>query len=159
MNPSLPGGNLLHHLDRALSALHSPFILATRLWVSWQFFKSGWLKLQDWESTRFLFQAEYRVPLLPPELAAVAGTAGELVFPVLVALGLYTRLGAAGLFLVNVLAVASYAHVLRSSGFEAALGQHYLWGFMLLVIAIYGPGRISLDAWRQPQSGASRAPS
>lgn len=156
MIPRLPGGTWLAQLDRALSILHSPFMLATRLWVSWQFLKSGWLKIQDWEATRFLFQEEYRVPLLPPDLAAVAGTASELVFPALVALGLFTRLGAAGLFLVNAMAVVSYAHVLLASGFEAALGQHYLWGFMLLAIAIYGPGRFSLDAWWQPRPGAVR---
>jgi putative oxidoreductase len=143
-------------LDGWLPALYAPFALATRLWVSWQFFKSGWLKVRDWDATLFLFQEEYRVPLLSPELAAVAGTAGELVFPALVALGLLARLGALGLGLVNVMAVVSYAHVLLGSGFEAALGQHYLWGYMLLVIAIGGPGRISLDAWRQSRPGAAR---
>lgn len=147
MNALLPSSITLQRLDQALAALHSPFALATRLWVSWQFFKSGLLKVQDWGATLFLFQEEYRVPLLPPGLAALAGTAGELVFPVLVALGLCTRLSALGLALVNVMAVVSYAHVLLSSGFEAALRQHYLWGFMLLVIVIYGPGRVSLDAW------------
>jgi len=47
---------------------------------------------------------------------------------------------------VNVIAVVSYAHVLLTEGFEAALGQHYLWGFMLLVLAVMGPGRWSADA-------------
>jgi len=119
--------------------------LGTRLWVSWQFFKSGLLKIEDWESTLFLFQDEYRVPVLPPELAAWAGTAGELVFPVLVALGIFGRLGALGLSAVNVLAVVSYAHVLLAEGFEAAIGQHVLWGFMLLYLAVYGSGSLSLD--------------
>lgn len=136
-----PGGLLARLLDR----LQSVFILATRLWVSWQFLKSGLLKVDDWESTLFLFQEEYRVPLLSPQLAALAGTAGELVFPVLLGLGLFTRFAALGLSAVNVLAVVSYAHVLLASGFEAALGQHILWGFMLLVVAIYGPGTVSAD--------------
>ena len=43
------------------------------------------------------------------------------------------------------MAVVSYAHVLLSEGFEAALAQHVLWGFMLIVIATYGPGKVSLD--------------
>jgi putative oxidoreductase len=98
----------------------------------------------------FLFRNEYRVPVLPPELAAVAGTAGELVFPVLLIAGVAGRLSAVGLFAVNVMAVVSYAHVLLTEGFEAAVSQHYLWGFALLVLAVFGPGRISVDhvaAW------------
>ncbi len=80
-------------------------------------------------------------------MAAVAGTAGELVFPALLIMGLLTRFAALGLLAVNVLAVVSYAHVLLGEGFEAALGQHYLWGTLLLVVLVFGPGRWSLDAW------------
>ena len=126
--------------------LESPLLLAVRVWVAWQFLKSGWLKISSWESTLYLFQDEYRVPLLPPLAAAVAGTAGELVFPLLLIAGLLTRYAAAGLFAVNVVAVVSYAHVLLSEGFEAAVGQHYLWGLMLLTVAVFGAGRWSLDA-------------
>jgi putative oxidoreductase len=78
---------------------------------------------------------------------------GELVFPVLLIVGFAGRLSAAGLFAVNAMAVISYAHVLLTEGFEAAVGQHYLWGFALLVLAVFGPGRVSLDgliATRQP---------
>jgi putative oxidoreductase len=140
-----------------LERLANPFALATRVYVAWQFFKSGLLKIASWESTLGLFRDEYRVPLLPPELAAVAGTAGELFFPVLVALGLFGRIGAVGLSAVNVLAVVSYAHVLFSEGFEAAIGQHYLWGFMLAMLAIYGPGGWSVDRWLAPRLGSPRA--
>ena len=119
-------------------------------------FKSGLLKIGRWESTLGLFQDEYHVPLLPPALAAVAGTAGELFFPVLLALGLFGRIGAVGLFAVNVLAVVSYAHVQYSEGFEAAIGQHYLWGFMLAMLAIYGPGGWSVDRWLAPRLGSPR---
>jgi putative oxidoreductase len=45
------------------------------------------------------------------------------------------------------MAVVSYAHVLLTPGFEAALGQHYLWGTLLAMLAVYGPGRLSLDHW------------
>ncbi len=136
-----PGGLLARLLDR----LQPLFALGTRLWVSWQFLKSGTLKVQDWESTLFLFQEEYRVPVLSPEVAAWAGTSGELLFPVLLTLGLFGRLGALGLSAVNVLAVVSYAHVLFAEGFEAAIGQHYLWGFMLLYLVVYGNGPLALD--------------
>jgi len=128
-----------------LSALQAPFALATRWYVSWQFWKSGYLKLSSWETTLGLFQDEYHVPLLPPHVAAVVGTFGELFFPTLLVLGLCGRLGALGLFAVNAMAVISYAHVLLAEGSEAALGQHILWGFMIAMIAIYGPGAWSLD--------------
>jgi len=132
-------------LGRALDHCRSLLLLGTRLWVSWQFLKSGWLKLGNWDVTLELFRSEYQVPLLPPGLAAVLGTCGELFFPVLLVLGLFTRLGALGLFAVNVLAVVSYWHVLGNDGYEAALAQHVLWGFMLAVVVIFGGGTISLD--------------
>ena len=130
----------------ALAPLQSLVLLGLRVYVSWQFLKSGWLKLQDWDSTRFLFQEEYRVPLLPPDVAAVAGTAGEIAFPLLLIVGLLGRYAALGLSAVNVMAVVAYSHVLLSEGFEAALGQHYLWGLMLLTLLVFGPGRLSVDA-------------
>ncbi|MBM5811915.1 MAG: DoxX family protein [Gammaproteobacteria bacterium] len=132
---------------RLLDPLQPLLLLGLRLWVGWQFLKSGWLKLADWDTTLLLFQQEYRVPLLSPAAAAVAGTAGELLFPVLLTLGLWGRLAAIGLSAVNALAVFAYAHVLLQDGFEAALGQHCLWGLMLLVVAVFGPGRWSIDGW------------
>jgi putative oxidoreductase len=132
-------------LAAALDWLRSWFLLGTRLWVSWQFLKSGWLKLTAWDSTVELFRFEYDVPLLPPVAAAVAGTFGELFFPLLLVVGLLTRVGAAGLFAVNALALYSYWHVLGGEGFEAARAQHYFWGYMLLVLVTCGGGFISLD--------------
>jgi putative oxidoreductase len=132
-------------LGTGLDRLRSCLLLGTRLWVSWQFLNAGWLKLTAWDSTVELFQYEYHVPLLPPAAAAVAGTAGELLFPLLLVLGLFTRVGAAGLFAVNALALYSYWHVLGGEGFEAARGQHYLWGYMLLVLLTCGGGFFSLD--------------
>lgn len=141
---------LLISANRLAERVARPFepllLLVTRVYVAWQFLKSGWLKLGDWETTLFLFQEEYHTPLLPPVVAAIAGTAGELVFPVLLIAGLLGRYAAAGLFVVNIAAVVSYSHVLLTEGFEAALGQHYLWGFMLLVLVVLGPGRWALDS-------------
>lgn len=142
-------------LARALDLLRPWVLLGTRWFVSWQFLKSGWLKLTEWDSTLFLFRDEYRVPVLPPGAAAVAGTFGELFFPLLLVAGLFTRVGALGLFAVNALAVVSYWHVLGSEGFEAALAQHVLWGYMLAVIAVVGGGGISLDTWLERRRSQS----
>ncbi len=130
---------------RALEHLRSPLLLLTRLWVSWQFLASGWLKLTTWDTTIVLFENEYRTPLLPPLAAAVAGTFGELFFPALLMLGLFGRFAALGLCAINLMAVVSYWHVLGSEGYEAALAQHVLWGFMILVLLIFGAGGLSVD--------------
>jgi putative oxidoreductase len=133
-------------LSRALDLFRSPFLLATRWYVAWQFWQSGWLKISSWDSTLELFRSEYHVPLLPSALAAYAGTFGELFFPALLALGLFSRVGALGTFAVNAMAVISYSAVLLAEGSEAALGQHVLWGFMLATLAIAGPGQFALDS-------------
>lgn len=136
----------LNDIAAAVAApLQTPFLLGLRVYVSWQFLKSGWLKLQDWESTLYLFEEEYRVPLLSPAAAALLGTAGEIVFPLLLMAGFAGRYAALGLSAVNVLAVVSYAHVLLSPGFEAAVGQHWLWSLMLLCLLLFGPGAVSID--------------
>jgi putative oxidoreductase len=158
MNKLLDIVNLHAGLGRGLDHLRPLLLAGTRLYVSWQFLKSGWLKLTSWDTTLELFRSEYQVPLLPPTLAAVAGTFGELFFPVLLVLGLFTRLGAIGLFAVNAMAVISYWHVLGGEGFEAALAQHVLWGYMLAVIALVGGGGISLDTLLEKRSAARCRP-
>ena len=70
-------------------------------------------------------------------------------------MGLFGRLSALGLFAVNAMAVISYRHVLLTEGFEAALGQHVLWGFMLAMLAIYGPGKWSADHLLRGRLGSS----
>ena len=143
---------LYRSLGRGFESIQSPLLLGTRLWVSWQFLIAGWLKLTTWDTTLELFRSEYQVPLLPPTVAAVAGTFGELFFPLLIVLGLFTRIGALGLFAVNVMALISYWHVIGGDGFEAARGQHHLWGLMLLVLVAFGASRISLDAWLEKRA-------
>ena len=145
-------------LGRLLDHFRSLVLLGTRFYVGWQFWKSGSLKLSSWSSTLDLFRTEYHVPVLPPEVAAVAGTFGELFFPVLLFLGLFGRVGALGAFFVNAMAVISYRQVLLADGSEAALGQHILWGFMLLVVIVVGPGRITVDAWLERRSAARCRP-
>jgi putative oxidoreductase len=130
---------------RLLNPLQSLFALGARLYVSWQFLKSGYLKVTSWDSTIYLFENEYHTPVLSPHAAAVAGSFGELFFPTLLVLGLFSRLSAIGLFAVNAMAVISYSQVLLAEGSEAALGQHILWGTLLVFLMIYGPGKFSLD--------------
>ena len=116
--------------------------LLLRLWVAYAFWVSGLTKIQTWDSTLYLFQEEFSVPLLPPELAAYLGTAVELAFPALLAFGLLGRFAAGVLFLFNIVAVISYPD-LNAAGLE----QHKVWGIMLLVCLLHGPGKLSLDHW------------
>jgi putative oxidoreductase len=158
MNKFLDLVNLHGALGGALDRLRSLLLLGTRLWVSWQFLVSGWLKLSAWDTTVDLFRSEYHVPLLPPYLAAVAGTFGELLFPLLLIAGLFTRAAALGLFAVNAMALISYWHVLGGEGFEAARAQHYFWGYMILVLVTCGAGFFSLDTALQRRSAARCRP-
>jgi putative oxidoreductase len=120
--------------------------LAARLFVAQAFFASGLTKLRDWQTTLALFADEYQVPLLPPDVAALLGTTGELVLPVLLALGLAGRFAAAGLFVVNAVAVVSLMEVA-----PAALQQHVFWGSLLIGLVLWGPGRWSLDRLVAPR--------
>jgi putative oxidoreductase len=130
-------------LRSALQGLRflTPFLdLGIRLFVAYVFFNSGLLKLKTWESTLFLFQEEFQVPLLPPEVAAYLGTATELFFPVLLAIGLGTRFSVLVLFVFNIIAAISYPGLS-----EAGLKDHQYWGLLLLVTLLHGPGKLSLD--------------
>lgn len=160
VQPSRPVTALTHAFEamaRGGDFLQPVFLLATRWYVSWQFLKSGWLKLTNWSSTLDLFRDEYHVPLLPPYAAAVAGATGELFFSTLLVLGIGARIGPIGLFAVNVMAVVSYRQVLLAEGFEAALAQHVLWGFMLAVLCVFGNGPLAVDRGIAKWFGASRA--
>ncbi|WP_256079906.1 DoxX family protein [Massilia sp. YIM B04103] len=119
--------------------------LVLRFYVGSQFFKAGLLKVSDWGATLALFNDEYKVPLLPPDLAAYLGAGGELLLPVLLFAGLMMRPAALALLAVNILAVLSYPQLF---GFEcpAALNDHFYWGVLLVVLAVFGPGRFSIDA-------------
>lgn len=129
---------------RMLNALQPVAAFLARLYVAQVFFLSGLTKLRDWDTTLALFADEYKVPLLSPALAAAMGTAGELVLPVLLVLGLGGRFAALGLSVVNIVAVVSLADIA-----PAALQQHVFWGCLLAGIAVFGPGRFALDHWVQ----------
>lgn len=114
--------------------------LLIRLCVANVFWKSGLTKIATWDSTLYLFEYEYAVPLLSPHVAAVISTGIELAMPVLLAIGLATRLSASVLFVFNIAAVLSFPAI---NFFDAT--DHQYWGLMLLVTMFHGPGRISID--------------
>ena len=131
------------------SAAHLPEHLAPlldlgiRLFLANVFFKSGMTKIQNWDSTLYLFSDVYQVPLLSPEFAAYLATSAELALPVLLVLGLFGRFAAAGLFILNLVAVISYYSELS----EAGLNQHLYWGILLAVLLLISRGAWSIDAW------------
>ncbi len=114
--------------------------LGIRLYLANVFWQSGVNKFQSWDSTLFLFEYEYQVPLLSPKVAAYLGTGAELFFPVLLAIGIGGRFAAISLFVFNIIAVISYPSLN-----EVGVAQHQLWGLMLLLPVCYGPGKISID--------------
>jgi len=132
----------IHKTTEILAFLTPVGDLILRCWVAYAFWVSGLTKIQNWDSTLYLFNDEYSVPLLSPEIAAYLGTATELGFPVLLAFGLLGRFAALSLFLFNIVAVLSYPD-LGAAGIE----QHQVWGIMLLVCILHGPGKLSIDQW------------
>ncbi|MEF1173927.1 DoxX family protein [Vibrio sinaloensis] len=136
--------NMLNHYDALIEKSQSVVVplllLFCRVWVAWVFFNAGLTKISTWDSTLFLFEYEYQVPLLPWQLAAYLGTGAELILPIFVALGLLTRPTAAMLFAFNIIAVVSYP-VLWEQGFY----DHQLWGLMILIVVVWGPGPLSVD--------------
>jgi putative oxidoreductase len=116
--------------------------LIIRLYVAKVFWASGLTKIQSWDTTLALFENEYAVPFLPPEIAAYMGTAVELGLPVFLILGLGTRAAALVLFVFNIIAVVSYPDLS-----EVGLRDHIHWGLLLLVPAFHGGGKLTMDHW------------
>jgi putative oxidoreductase len=134
---------ILKAIDSAINLLGYAmplFDLAIRLWVANVFWKSGLTKISSWGSTLKLFEYEYSVPLLPTNAAAMLATGAELLFPVLLLLGIGSRLSALSLFILNAVAVISYPDIS-----DAGIKDHVLWGTMLAVIFFHGPGSLSAD--------------
>lgn len=124
-----------------LTSLLEPIaLLAARCYVAWAFFSSGLTKLRDWDSTLLLFEYEYQVPVLPFELAAYLGTAGEIILPILLIVGLASRFSALGLFFVNIVAVISLEDIAA-----AAYAEHVLWGVLLAFVVVFNGGKLALD--------------
>lgn len=123
-----------------LEALQPLAQLAARVYIFRVFFLSGLTKIHDWSTTLALFTDEYKVPLLPPALAAVMGTGGELGLSSLLLVGLFGRFAALGLSVLNIVAFISLPEVS-----DPIMMQHEFWGSLLLMLALWGPGRWSAD--------------
>ena len=147
------GITLWNLLSQGLRSLQSPLSLAARLCVAQAFFLAGLTKLRDWDITLALFTDEYAVPFLPPPVAAVMGTGGELILPVLLVLGLGGRFAALGLSVLNAVAVISLMEIA-----PVALQQHLLWGALLAALVVFGPGHWALERWIWPRLQARLAP-
>ncbi len=135
-------GEAYYAATRAIDNLQPLLLLGFRIYVARVFFMSGLTKIHDWSITIALFTDEYHVPVLSPGDAALMGTAVELSMPVLLALGLATRVSALVLFLFNIVAVVSYASLP-----DVAIKDHYLWGVLILLVLVFGPGWLSVDAY------------
>lgn len=121
----------LNHLPLSI-----PQTLA-RFAIAGVFFKSGMTKIANWDLTVQLFQDEYRLPLLPPELAAAMGATLELSMPVLLVLGLFTRLA--------VLPLLGMTAVIEIFVYPDAWPTHLSWAGLLLPLIANGAGTWSLD--------------
>ena len=117
------------------------FDLAVRLWIARVFFNSGRVKIADWNSTIYLFQDEYKVPVLPPEVAAAIGASFELAMPVFLVLGLGARFAA--LPLIGMTLVIQFMLGARDPAYDNV--EHFYWLFLLGMIVVRGSGTLSLD--------------
>ena len=117
--------------------------LPLRFGVAWIFWNSAQVKLINWQRTIELFTDEYRVPLLPPEWAAYMALSIELVCPVLLVLGLFTR--------AAVLLMLGMTAVIQIFVYPDAWPTHLQWTAMMLVLLCRGAGAVSLDhfLWRR----------
>ena len=108
-----------------------------RLAVATVFWNSAMTKLASWETAVALFTDEYRVPIVPPEVAAYMAVSVELSMPVLLVLGLATRPAAAVLLGMTM--------VIEVFVYPQAWPTHIQWAAMLLVLLARGPGKLSID--------------
>jgi putative oxidoreductase len=120
---------------------HSLLALVNRVGIAAIFWMSARTKVEGWfsvsDSAYTLFREEYRLPLLPPELAAQMATMAEHVFPILLVLGLFTRLSA--------LALLGMTLVIQVFVYPDAWPTHLSWAGLMLYLAGRGGGRLSLD--------------
>jgi putative oxidoreductase len=111
--------------------------LLMRISVGSVFFTAGLLKYHSWGMTLMLFRDEYKVPVLPPDLAARMAMMQELTLPLLLFIGLGTRI--ATLPLLGMIAV------IQAFVYPDAWVEHLVWASILLFLLTRGPGVVSLD--------------
>jgi putative oxidoreductase len=119
------------------SVPYSLLAIPARLAVAQVFWSSGQTKLANWDATLQLFEDDYKVPLLPPDVAAHLGASIELTAPILLVLGLFTR-GAAFVLL-------GMTTIIEVFVYPQAWPTHIQWLAMLVFLLFRGPGKISLD--------------
>jgi putative oxidoreductase len=111
-------------------------LLGIRLWMAHIFWKAGKFKLYHMAATIHLFRFEYKVPYFPPDIAAYMATFFEVICPVLLILGLMTRLATIPLLVIVAIIQLTYTSCL----------DHLYWALLLGVLLFKGAGAISLDA-------------
>jgi putative oxidoreductase len=111
--------------------------LMARLSMAIVFWRSGQAKIANWDLTLQLFANEYKVPILPPEIAAPMAAAVELSTPILLVLGLFTR--------VATLPMIAMTLVIQIFVYPQSWADHLAWMTFLLLLLTRGPGVISLD--------------
>jgi putative oxidoreductase len=127
--------SLFDRLPHDLVALGLRIFPAMVFWLSGRTKVEGLFTIKD--STWFLFQEEFALPLIPSDLAAVLATTAEHALPVLLIIGLFTRFAALGLLTMTA--------VIQIFVYPDAWVTHGLWGAALLALIARGPGRLSLD--------------
>jgi len=125
---------LVRWLDRVPYAL---LAIPLRIAVATVFWNSAMTKLANWNTAMELFREEYKVPLLPPEIAAYMAVSIELAAPVLLLLGLATRPVA--------LVLLGMTTVIEIFVYPQAWPTHIQWAAMLMVLLCRGAGACSLD--------------
>ena len=113
--------------------------IAARIGIATTFLRSGLLKLSGWSNgnTLFLFTDEYKLPVIPPEIAAYMATAMELSMPVLILAGFLTRFAALALLCMTL--------TIEIFVYPNAFDTHGVWAAALIYLMKYGPGSLSLD--------------
>jgi putative oxidoreductase len=144
------GRRLAEKIPYSIVALVARFAVASVFWRSGQTKVEGLFDIKD--NTFFLFREEYKVPLLPPDLAAYMATVAEHVLPVLLLAGFASRLSALGLMVMTL--------VIQLFVYPEGWPEHVLWFALLLLIVARGPATLSLDhlIWSRTQPQMSAAP-
>ena len=133
------GTTLVQTIVRKLNAIpYSVIALIARVATFSVFFRSGTQKLSDWSSTLMLFQNEYHVPILAPNVAAYLAASLELGGSTLVLIGLFTR--------ASVTALLGMTAVIEIFVYPMVWPDHIQWLAFMFILFARGPGRISLDA-------------
>ena len=141
MTPTIDLRDRIGQINRLADHLpHDVVALAARIFPAVVFWQSARTKVDGFtikDSTYFLFEQVYALPLIPPAIAAQLATVAEHLLPVLLVLGLFARFSALGLL--------GMTAVIQIFVFPEAWVTHGLWTTALLVVLAQGPGRVSLD--------------